>query len=67
MIAELVDRAVYLYERGLTPREIAKALQVRRRTVERVLRLWCIDYQRRLAPTTPSSASSAQSAQRPGR
>jgi len=64
MIADLVDRAVYLYERGLTIREIAESLRVRRRTVERVLRLWCIDYQRRLGPTAPSSA---QGAQRPGR
>jgi orotate phosphoribosyltransferase-like protein len=63
MIAELVDRAVYLYQRGLTIREIAESLRVRRRTVERVLRIWCIDYQRRLGSTAPSSAG----AERPGR
>lgn len=65
MIAELVDRVVYLYQRGLTIREISEALHVRRRTVERVLRLWCIDYQRRLAPTMPSVP--APDAQRSGR
>lgn len=65
MIAELVDRVVYLYERGLTISEIAESLRVRRRTVERVLRLWCIDYQRRLGSKAPSS--SVPGAQRSGR
>lgn len=66
MIAELVDKVVYLYRRGLTIREIAEALHVRRRTVERVLRIWCIEYQRRSTTPTPPS-SPAQGAQRPGR
>jgi hypothetical protein len=54
MSATLVDKVVYLYQRGLKVWEIAMALGVRRRTVERALGIWCRDYQRGLGAAPPS-------------
>lgn len=47
----LADKVVYLYERGLRVWEIAMALRVEPRTVERLLGRWrAAQRQERLAP-----------------